>query len=144
MKWITREGAKTDRVACPWLIKKFIDKEAEFVFVSREQVLETARRLGGKSFDAQGADYTHRGKKCTFEVLIEDFKLEDPALGRLARIVHAADIEGELGGAPEAAGLLAIALGFCQTTRDDQEKLRLQFPLYDALYAYCRSLADRA
>lgn len=138
MKWVTREGAKTDRVACPWLIVRFIDKDAEFLFVPREKVLETAKRMGGKSFDAAGADYAHRGNKCTFEVLIEDFELADPALVRLARIVHGADIGGELASAPEAAGLLAMAEGFHKSVPDDHEKLRLQFPVYDALYAYCR------
>lgn len=138
MKWITRKGAKTDRIACPWLIKHFIDREAKFLFVPKEQVLEIAKRERGKSFDAPGADYTHRGKKCTFEVLIEDFKLKDPSLNRLAEIVHGADIEGELGTAPESYGLLAVALGFCETTADDHEKLRLQFPIYDALYAYIK------
>lgn len=138
MKWITRIGAKTDRVACPWLIKRFIDKEAEFLFVPKDQVLETAKRLGGKSFDASEADYTHRGNRCTFEALIEDFHLEDLSLKRLALIVHGADIAGEIDAAPESAGLLAVAEGFHATTPDDHEKLRLQFPLYDALYAYCR------
>lgn len=138
MKWVTREGAKTDRVACPWLIKRFIDPEAEFLFVPKDRVLETARSLGGKSFDASGADYTHRGDKCSFEVLIEDCRLDDPALRRLARIVHGADIDGEVGCCPEAAGLLAMALGFHKTVSDDHEKLRLQFPVYDALYAYCQ------
>lgn len=137
MKWVTREGAKTDRVACPWLIKKFIDKDAEFVFVPKDKVLETAKRLEGKSFDAQGADYTHRGNKCSFEVMVEDFKLEGAALKRLALIVHGADIDGEVGAAPESAGLLALAQGFHATVPDDHEKLRLQFPVYDALYAHC-------
>lgn len=138
MRWVTREGAQTDRVACPWLIRRFIDKEAEFLFVPRDRVLETARRVGGKSFDAAGADYTHRGLKCSFEVLIDDFGLKDPALTRLARIVHGADVSGETETCPESAGLLAAAKGFHETTPDDHEKLRLQFPLYDALYAYCR------
>lgn len=140
MKWATREGAKTDRVACPWLIKRFIDRDAEFVFVPKDQVLTAAKSLGGKSFDAAGADYTHRGDKCSFEVLIDDFRLDDPALARLALIVHGADIEGAAGSCPEAAGLLAMALGFHRTVPDDHEKLRLQFPVYDALYAYCRDL----
>lgn len=140
MKWVTREGAKTDRVACPWLIKKFIDKDAEFVFVPKGQVLETAKRLGGKSFDTSGADYTHRGNKCSFEVMIDEYHIEDPALERLAQIVHGADIDGEVDVCPEAAGLLAMAQGFHKITPDDHEKLRLQFPVYDALYAYCRSL----
>jgi hypothetical protein len=137
MKWITREGAHTDRVACPWLIRKFIDKDAEFVFVQREKVLETAKKLGGKSFDAPGADYTHRDGKCTFEVLIEDYKLNESALPRLAMIVHGADVSGEVDCCPEAAGLLAIAEGFAKTTPDDHRKLELEFPVYDALYAYC-------
>lgn len=137
MKWVTREGAHTDRVACPWLIRKFIDKDAEFVFVAPNKVLEIARRLGGKSFDAPGADYSHRGKKCTFEVIIDDFKLAEPALKRLALIVHGADVEGETGCCPEAAGLLAIADGFHMTVPDDHRKLELEFPLYEALYAYC-------
>lgn len=141
MRWVTREGAKTDRVACPWLIKRFIDKDAEFVFVPRDLVLDSAKRMEGKSFDAPGGDYTHRGKKCTFEVLIEEFGLTDPGLRRLARVVHGADIEGEAHTCPEAAGLLAVALGFHRMVQDDQEKLRLQFPLYDALYAYCRDVA---
>src|SRR5258708_2519536 len=96
MKWVTREGAKTDRVACPWLIRKFIDPEAEFVFVPREQVLETAKRLGGKSFDAPEADYTHRGNLCTFEVLLQDYHLQDPALHRMAKIVHGADVSKDI------------------------------------------------
>ncbi|MGH7673865.1 MAG: chromate resistance protein ChrB domain-containing protein [Gemmatimonadales bacterium] len=137
MKWVTREGAKTDRVACPWLITRFIDPEAEFIFAARDQVLPAAARLSGKSFDAPGGDYTHRGNRCTFEVLIEDFGLRDPALARLAHIVHGADIEGETGTCPESAGLLAVALGFAKTIPDDHEKLRLQFPIYDALYAFC-------
>lgn len=138
MKWVTRAGAKTDRVACPWLIKRFIDRDAEFVFVPKDQVLETAKRLGGKSFDASGADHTHRGNQCSFEALVDDYRLGDSALKRLALIVHGADIDGEVGTSPEAAGLLAMALGFHKTTADDQEKLRLQFPVYDALYAYCQ------
>lgn len=138
MKWITREGAQTDRVACPWLIKRFIDTNAEFVFAPKERVLVMAKQVGGKSFDAPSADYTHRGKKCTFEVLLEDFKVADPALKRLAQIVHGADVAGEVGTCPESAGLLALAKGFHETTPDDHEKLRLEFPLYDALYAYCR------
>jgi len=141
MKWVTRLGARTDRVACPWLIKRFIDKDAEFLFVPEEQVLEAAKQSGGKSFDAPGADYTHRGNKCSFEVLLEDYRLEDSALKRLALIVHGADIAGETGASPESAGLLAVAEGFHETTPDDHEKLRLEFPVYDALYAYCRRKA---
>ncbi len=138
MKWVTREGAKTDRVACPWLIKRFIDPEAEFLFVPKEQVLEVASREGGESFDTLGADYTHRDNKCSFEILMEEYRLNDSALLELAKIVHGADIEADLNIVPEAAGLKAIAEGFYLSCPDDHEKLRLEFPLYDALYAWCR------
>jgi hypothetical protein len=139
MKWVTRSRAKTDRIACPWLIKKFIDLDAEFLFVPKEQVLEAARREGAKSFDAPGANYTHRDNKCSFEVLIEEFGLTDSALVELAKIVHGADIAADRNIVPEAPGLFAIAEGFFLTCPDDHEKLRLEFPLYDALYAWCRS-----
>lgn len=137
MKWVTRAGAKTDRVACPWLIKKFIDPEAQFVFVPKDQVLGVARREGGKSFDSPGADYTHRGNMCSFEVLIEEYRLDDRALLELAKIVHGADIDADVHIVPEAAGLKAIAEGFYLSCPDDHKKLRLEFPLYDALYAWC-------
>jgi hypothetical protein len=137
MKWVTREGAKTDRVACPWLIKKFIDPKAEFLFVPKDEVLAVARREGGKSFDCPGADYTHRDGKCSFEVLIEDYRLSDPALQVLARIVHGADVAADVGIVPEAAGLQAIAHGFAAISPDDHRKLGLEFPVYDALYAWC-------
>jgi hypothetical protein len=144
MIWVTRENAKTDRVACPWLIKRFIDMGAEFIFVPKYQVQETAKRLKGISFDTAGADYTHRENHCTFEVLIKDYKLDDLALNRLALIVHGADIEEDIHASAESAGLLAIAKGFCQTTSNDQEKLKLQLPLYDALYAYCQKSPEHA
>lgn len=142
MKWVTREGAKTDRVACPWLISKFIDPQAEFLFVPKDEVLEVARREGGKSFDSPGADYTHRDGRCSFEVLMEAYLLQDPALQALARIVHGADIPADVGIAPEAAGLQAIAHGFAITCPDDHRKLELEFPLYDALYAWCQAKAS--
>lgn len=143
MKWVTREGAKTDRVACPWLIKRFIDQEAEFLFVAKDTVLEVARQQGGKSFDAPGADYTHRENKCSFEVLIQEYGLTDPALTRLAQIVHGADIPADIDLVPEAAGLRAIAEGFYLSCPDDHEKLQQEFPLYDALYAWCQHRLDR-
>jgi hypothetical protein len=139
MKWVTREGAKTDRVACPWLIKKFIDTGAEFLFVPKDQVLEVARREAGKSFDCPGADHTHRDGKCSFEVLIEEYRLEDQALQMLARIVHGADIPADVRIEPEAAGLQAIAHGFAAICPDDRRKLDFQFPVYDALYAWCQA-----
>lgn len=142
MKWVTREGAKTDRVACPWLIKRFIDRQAEFLFVPKEEVLAAAHRQGARSFDCPGADYTHREGKCSFEVLLEEYRLKDPALQVLARIVHGADIPADIGMAPEAAGLQAIAHGFAATCPDDHRKLDLEFPVYDALYAWCRAKAE--
>ncbi len=138
MKWVTREGAKVDRVACPWLITRFIDPGAEFLFVPREQVLKVAQREGAHSFDADGAEFGHRDGKCTFEVMIDHYKLNDPALQRLALIVHGADIPQELSMAPEAPGLLAISEGIAKICPGDQKKLALLFPVYDALYAYCK------
>ena len=142
MKWVTREGAKTDRVACPWLIKKFIDPQAEFLFVPKDKVLEVARREGGKSFDCPGADYTHRDKKCSFEALVEDYGLKDPALRVLGTIVHGADVSADVGIVREAAGLQAIAHGFAAICSDDHRKLELEFPVYDALYAWCQAKAS--
>jgi hypothetical protein len=141
MKWVTREGAKTDRVACPWLIRKFIDPQAEFLFVPKDKVVEVARREGGKSFDCPGADYTHRDGMCSFEVLIEDHGLPDPALRELARIVHGADVAADVGIVPEAAGLQAVAHGFAAIFQDDHRKLALESPVYDALYAWCQAKA---
>ena len=138
MKWVTRAGAKTDRVACPWLIRKFIDTEAVFLFVPADQVLAVAAREDAKSFDAPGADFTHRGDKCSFEVLLEDFAIQDPAVRMLAPIVHGADIPADIGCTSESAGLLAVAEGFALTCQDDHRKLDLEFPVYDALYAWCQ------
>lgn len=143
MKWVTREGAKTDRVACPWLVKRFIDQEAEFLFVPKDEVLGAARREGGKSFDAPGADYTHRDNQCSFEILVEEYKLDDPALHKLARIVHGADIPADIDLVPEAAGLRAIAEGFYLSCPDDHEKLAYEFPMYDALYAWCQERIEQ-
>ena len=139
MKWITRERPKTDRIACPWLIKRFIDHEAEFIFVSADQVLLEAERLKATSFDAPGATYTHRGNKCTFEVLVDDYKLGgDPALTRLAKIVHAADISDDLNTDPLGPGLLAIGIGGLYVETDDQRLLEKGEFVYDALYAWCQ------
>jgi hypothetical protein len=141
MKWVTREGAKTDRVACPWLIRKFIDPHAEFLFVPKDKVLAVAAQEGGKSFDCPGADYTHRDGKCSFEALIEDHRLSEPGLAALAKIVHGADVAADVGIVPEAAGLQAIAHGFAANVPDDHRKLDLEFPVYDALYAWCQAKA---
>jgi hypothetical protein len=139
MKWVTRERPKTDRIACPWLIRRFIDPEAEIVYMPRDAVLDTARREGGHSFDAEGAEYTHRDSKCTFEVLIDEFGLGgDPALGRLAKIVHAADVSEDLDSDPAGPGLLAIGIGGLKVETDDQRLLERGSFVYDALYAYCQ------
>jgi hypothetical protein len=138
VKWITRARPKTDRIACPWLIRRFIDPNAEILYVPAVQVLAVAEAEQGTSFDAPGATYTHRDGKCTFEVLIDDFDLDsDPALVRLARIVHAADIDGELGTDPAGAGLLAIGTGGLDVEADDQRLLERATFVYDALYAWC-------
>jgi len=141
MKWVTREGAKTDRVACPWLIRKFIDPQAEFLFVPKDDVVAVARREGGKSFDCPGADYTHREGKCSFEVLVDVYHLSDPALRLLAQIVHGADVAADVDIVPEAAGLQAVAYGFAVICRDDHRKLEIEFPVYDSLYAWCQAKA---
>jgi hypothetical protein len=139
MKWVTRENANVDRVACPWLIKRFIDPEAEFLFVPKDQVLEAAEREGARSYDAAGAEYTHRDGKCSFDVLVEEFGLtDDPALVRLAEIVHAADVSEDIHTSPEGAGLSAIAHGFALVHgTNDHRKIELESPMYDALYAWC-------
>jgi hypothetical protein len=137
MQWVTRARPKTDRIACPWLIRKFIDPAAEIVYVPADRVLGFAQQNGAHSFDAPGAEFTHRDGKCTFEVLIEDFRLDDAALFHLARIVHGADISGELDATPQSAGLLAVAEGFTSVEPDDQKLLALEAPVYDALYAWC-------
>ncbi len=139
MKWVTRSGAKVDRVACPWLIQRFIDSKAQFLFVPADRVAETAQREGATPFDVKDTKFGHRHGLCTFEVLLEEHNLEDPALRLMGRIVHGADVPEDISIEPEAAGLRAIAHGFAETTPDDQRKLELEFPLYDALYAYCQT-----
>jgi len=139
MKWVTRERPKTDRIACPWLIKRFIDTEAEIVFVPTDQVLIEAESHKAFSFDAPGATYAHRGNLCTFEVLINEYGLNvDTALSRLAKIVHAADISDDLDTDPLGAGLLAIGIGGLLVESDDLKLLERGEFVYDALYAWCR------
>ncbi|MDP9225831.1 MAG: chromate resistance protein [Actinomycetota bacterium] len=139
MKWVTRENANVDRIACPWLIKRFVDPEAEFLFVPRDEVLDVAERETARSYDTAGAEYTHRDGKCSFDVLVEEFSLnDDPALVRLAKIVHAADVSEDIDSSPEGRGLSAIAHGFALLHgTDDHKKIELETPMYDALYAWC-------
>ena len=139
MKWVTRERPKTDRIACPWLIGKFIDPEAEFLYVPADQVLEIAEREGAYSYDAPDARYTHRDGLCSFEVLVEDYELDDPAVRLLARIGHGADIADDRDATPQSRGLLAVAEGFHLLELDDLSQLELSLPVYDALYAWCRN-----
>jgi hypothetical protein len=139
MKWVTREHPHTDRVACPWLIRKFIDLEAEIVYMPAEHVLPYAEQSGAISFDAKGARYTHRDGLCSFEVLIEEYGLgTDRALVLMARVVHGADVADDRDITPQSLGLLAVADGFALLGLPDQEQLTLELPVYDALYAWCQ------
>lgn len=141
MKWITRKDVKVDRVACPWLIKRFVDPDAEFIFVPEDELLSTAARLSAIPFDApklSAVKLNHRGQCCTFEALLEDYKLTDPALHRLALIIRGADIKGQEHVSTESCGLRAIAYGFALTCTRDDERLVQEFPIYDALYEYIR------
>src|SRR6516162_5641944 len=141
MRWITRQNVKVDRVACPWLIKRFIDPRAEFLFVAEEELLERARQEDAIPFDAtrfSEVRLNHRGERCTFEAILEDYKLTDPALHRLGLIVRGADVKGQEHVAPESLGLRAIAQGFAATGISDEERLEKEFPIYDALLEYVR------
>jgi hypothetical protein len=141
MKWITRSNIKVDRVACPWLIRRFIDPQAEFLFVPEDQLLDNARKKEATPFDATRipeVKLNHRGERCTFEAILEDYKLTDPALHRLALIVRGADVKGQEHVSPESLGLRAIAHGFALTGVSDEERLAREFPIYDALYEYVR------
>ena len=136
MKWVTRSHVHVDRVACPWLIRRFIDSEAEFLFVPKSQVKTVAEREGAIPFDAPGAKFDHEGDLCTFDVLIREYGIADQPLLRLARIVNAADTR-RLENDPLAAGFEAIAVGYGLRFPDDKENLERQFEVYDALYAWC-------
>jgi hypothetical protein len=139
MKWVTRERPKTDRIACPWLIKNFIDPDAEFLYVPADQVLAVAEQKNAHSYDAPGATYTHRGGLCSFEVLVEEYEIDDPAVKLLARIVHGADVSDDRDATPQSRGLLAVAEGFHLLDLGDQRQLELSLPVYDALYAWAKS-----
>ena len=144
MKWVTRARPKTDRVACPWLVRRFVDPGAEILYVPAGEVLEVAARESARSFDAPGAEFDHRDGKCTFEVLIDEFGLgDDHALARLALIVHAADIDSDLHTDPAGPGLLAIGLGGLDVEPDDYKLLDKATFVYDALYAWCERQTEQ-
>jgi hypothetical protein len=141
MKWVTREHAKVDRIACPWLISRFVDKNPEFIFVPKDDVMKVAKSQGAIPFDTPGAELHHFKEKgyefVSFDAIIKKYNLKDPALLEFAKIVRSAD-SSPPDAKPEGAGLEAAALGFRQIAKDDHENMKLQFPLYDALYAYCK------
>lgn len=145
MKWITRERVKVDRVACPWLLRNFVDREAEFLFVPAEHVAATARREGATSFDCPGDELGHHGKECSFDAILRKYALTDnPALVLMARIVNGADTDNSLWQQPESAGLNALAEGFRHLgLPDDHALLAAEFPMYDALYSYCQEMVRR-
>jgi len=145
MKWITRAGVKVDRVACPWLIKKFVDKDAEFIFVPAEQVQAEAVRRGAIPFDVPGAELGHHGKECSFDAIVKTYQLAgDPALALLARIVNGADTDNSLHHQPEGPGLSAVAEGFRHIgLADDHEINRAEWIVYEALYAYCAEMVKK-
>ena len=138
MKWVTREKARVDRIACPWLISRFVDREAAFLFVPASEVMEVAEREQAIPYDVPGVELGHHGDHCSFDAFLEKYKLGDPALRALALIVRGADTsQRDL--TPESRGLYALATGFQATSKDDFENMARQFPAYDALYAFCRA-----
>ncbi len=138
MKWITRSHVHVDRVACPWLITRFIDNEAEFLFAPKTQVDQVAKETGAIPFDAPGVELGHREGRCSFESIILKYDLKDAGLQRMAKIVHAADIADDIDTDPMAHGLEAIATGYSLRFPNDMENLEHQFEVYDALYTWCR------
>ena len=141
MKWVTREHPHTDRIACPWLIKRYIDSDAQIVYVAPDEVLTYAEREGANSFDAPGARYTHRDGMCSFEVLVEEYGLgSDPALVLVAKVVHGADVSEDADVTPQSRGLEAIARGFMHLGVSDERQLELELPVYDALYAWAQQV----
>jgi hypothetical protein len=138
MKWVTRERARVDRIACPWLITRFIDKDPTFLFVPPSQVMAVAEREDAIPYDVPGVRLGHHGDRCSFDAFVDEYELDDAALRRLAVIVRGADTDARTI-TPESPGLYAAATGFQAIARDDFENMARQFPMYDALYAYCRS-----
>jgi protein-tyrosine-phosphatase len=136
MKWITRERARVDRIACPWLIARFIDPKPEFLFVPSSEVLSAAKREGAIAYDVPNVELGHHGAQCSFDAFVDRYELGDPVLAKLAPIVRGADTD-DRGLTPESAGLYAAATGFQASSRDDFDNMARQFPMYDALYTYC-------
>jgi hypothetical protein len=143
MKWVTRARPRVDRVACPWLIKKFVDPEAEFLYVAGDQVMAVAEREGAVPYDVPGVELGHQGPECSFDAIIKKYDLTDPALQRMALIVRGADTAAK-DLTPESRGLEAIAAGFQLSYQDDLAQLAAELPVYDALYAYCQQQVKAA
>jgi hypothetical protein len=143
MKWVTRSHVHVDRVACPWLISRFVDSEAAFIFVPKSQIDRVAKESGAIPFDAPGVELGHHDSKCSFESIVEHYGLTDKALLRMAKIIHAADVEDDIDSDPIARGFEAIAVGYSLRFPDDLENLEHQFEVYDALYAWCRLQAAK-
>jgi hypothetical protein len=141
MKWITRERPKIDRIACPWLIQRFVDSEAEFIYVPTDQVIEKAEELNAIPYDIAGVEYTHEGEYCTFDYILKKHQLKDEALLRLALIVRAADTDNYTL-APQAAGLFAISAGLSYNYKNDHEMLKQGMIIYDALYSWCKYVSN--
>jgi hypothetical protein len=140
MKWVTRKNANVDRVACPWLIRRFVDADAEFLYVPAEEVIAVAERESAIPYDVPDVELGHVDGRCSFESIMVKYDLTDPGLKRLAAIVHGADVAADIDIVPEARGLKAVAYGFALVHGDqDHEKIRLETPMYDALYAWCQS-----
>jgi hypothetical protein len=142
MKWVTRARPKVDRVACPWLIKRFVDPEAQFLYVPADQVMNVAKQENAVPFDVPNVELGHHGTQCSFDAVIKKYNLADPALMKLAVIVRGADTDAK-DLAPECRGLDAIAEGFRLAYDDDHEQLEHELPVYEALYAYCKELVRR-
>ncbi len=140
MRWVTRQNAAVDRIACPWLIRRFIDRDAEFLYVEPQRVTWVAREKNAVPYDVEGVELGHVDGRCSFESILLKYGLDDPALHRLAAIVHGADVEADLAITPESAGLKALAMGFRKLYGNrDLEKLEAETPMYDALYEWCQA-----
>jgi hypothetical protein len=143
MKWVTRERARVDRIACPWLISRFIDREPTFLFVPTSQVMAVAEREKAIPYDVPNVELGHLGERCSFDAFLDKYQLTDPALQALSKIVRGADTDARQL-TPESSGLYALATGFQAIAKDDHDNMAKQFPAYDALYAYCRAAVTGA